>query len=37
MFDVMDFYHLQKKYKKQLLNTGLDAVQTVSKKSDCSN
>ena len=26
-----------KKYKKQLLNTGVDAVKTVSKKSDCSN
>ena len=38
MFDVMDFYHLQKSVKKKnILNTGLDAVKTVSKKSDCSN
>ena len=28
----MDFYHLQKKYKKKLLDSSLDALNTASKK-----
>ena len=28
----MDFYHLQEKYKKQLLDTGLDAVKKAIKR-----
>ena len=28
----MNFYHFQKKYKKQLLDTGLDSLETSSKK-----
>ena len=28
----MDFYDLKKKYKQQLLDTGLDAVKTAFKK-----
>ena len=31
----MDFYHLQEKYKKQLLDTGLDAVKKAIKRFNC--
>ena len=32
MLKDVDFYHFTKKYKKQLLDTGLDTVKTASKK-----
>ena len=31
----MDFYHLQEKYKKQLLDTGLDSVKKAIKRFNC--
>ena len=35
MIKDMDFYHLQEKYKKQLLDTGLDAVKKAIKRFNC--